>query len=141
MAVQILTVFADFVYALNHAGQADALRRAVCEAVTVRRYGYHGTRQEVLEQFNGLEQVQRWLERTPPTVEFFLLEATLQCDGPQTYSIRYRLTAPDDFHGGGLWKARCGADGRLLELDHRPDDLDPKYGAPVQEGGHGRHLH
>lgn len=141
MPADILTVLGEFVFALNHAGALDALQRAVDGAIRVRRFGYHGTRHEVLEQLDGLEQVQQWLARTPATIEFFLQESTLQATGHQTYSVRYRLTAPDDFHGGGLWQLKVAADGRIRELDHRPDDLDAKYGAPVLETGHSGHLH
>lgn len=140
-SAQILTVLADFVFALNHAEAMDTLQRALDGAIRVRRYGYHGTRKEVLEQFDGLDQVQQWLARTPPTIEFFLLESTLQATGHQSYSVRYGLTAPDDFRGGGLWEVKVDADGRIRELDHRPDDLDAKYGAPVLETSHSKHLH
>lgn len=139
--MDILAVFADFVFALNHGGDAAALHRAVAETVRVRRYGYHGTRHEVLEQFDGVDQLQQWLQRTPAVVQFQLQTETLQTDGSSRFRIRYHLTAPDEFEGGGLWQATVGGDGRLLELDHRPDDLDPKYGAPVQEATRSPHHH
>lgn len=139
--MQVLFTFAELVQSLNHAGDLESLARAVDVAIRVRRFGYHGTRDQVLEQFDGMEQVQQWLQRTPATIHFELEAATLQVIGPDQYSIRYRLTGPDDFVGGGLWQAVVGSGGKLQTLDHRPDDLDPKYGAAVLESGHRGHAH
>lgn len=139
--MQVIQTLQEFVFALNHSGERGALLRAMDDAIRVRRYGYHGTRDQVLEQFDGLDQVQQWLQRTPSTIEFSLLDSTLQPTGPRSYSIRYRLTAPDDFVGGGLWQATLGSTGKLVALDHRPDDLDAKYGSPVLESGQGHHVH
>lgn len=131
--VEVLDIWELFVNALNGSDRRSALAQAFDPEAQVRRYGYHGSRDEVLEQFQGLEQLVAWLERTPTTIAFELCPQTLAPMAQNRWTVRYRLTAPEDFVGGGLWIGRTGGDGRLLDLEHRPDDLDPKYGAAVAE--------
>lgn len=136
-----LAAWQAFVQALNGQQRAAALARAFAADAQVRRFGYHGSRDEVLEQFAGLAELGAWLDRTPATIRFALCAETLTPLGPQRWSVRYRLTAPDDFVGGGLWIGVLGGDGRWVDLEHRPDDLDPKYGAPVAERPRDGHVH
>ncbi len=131
--MEVIDIWELFVKALNGSDRRSALAQAFDPAAQVRRYGYHGSRDEILEQFQGLEQLVAWLDRTPTTIAFELCPQTLAPLGQDQWTVRYRLTAPDDFVGGGLWLGRMGGDGRLVELEHRPDDLDPKYGAAVAE--------
>lgn len=141
MPADILQIWHDFIAALNGEGRAAALTRAFAADAKVRRYGYHGTRDEIIEEFCGLAELQAWLDRTPPTIAFDLCPHTLQGAGQGPWSVRYRLTAPDDFVGGGLWIGHLGQDGKLTALEHRPDDLDPKYGDAVAEHRHADHGH
>lgn len=111
--------------ALNNPKEGARVAAAVNADITIWRHGNYAQRGEIVERFAGLEQARGWVARCPLDVAFAL-------DGQPTVTeagagqARYVVLA-EGFRGGGLWRFRLGADGRIDWLEHIPDELDPRY--------------
>ncbi len=111
-----------WVAALNGYGDRTKTALAVADTVVVERGGFGAERGQVVQTIAGTEAVNTWLAMTRHVVIFFADEASLRRDGPG-WSVRYRLTAPDEFVGGGSWLFAVDDSGRIVRLQHWPDDL------------------
>lgn len=116
--------------AVESHGDTAATDAAVASDVAVSRYGFGDTRDHVVEGLNGTAAVAEWLARTNPVCVFSIETVALADDG--TGVARYRIDAPD-FLGGGVWRVVLATDGRIAQLEHRPDDLRPEYGPPMPD--------
>jgi len=137
--------FQRFADALNRARDPAALRAAVTDDIRIDRHtpGERGAA-PILESFAGLAEVERWVARTPPVVQFALAGAAwlepaggdADADG-ERWAIEYAYRA-DAFHHGGIWIARLAGDGRIAVLAHHPFALrDPPPGSPGAPHAHG----
>jgi len=141
-----IAAFQRFVDALNRARDPAALRAAVTEDIRIDRHapGERGAA-PVVESFAGLAEVERWVARTPPVVQFALAGAAWPepgdgSDAGERWGIEYAYRA-DGFHHGGIWIARLAGDGRIAALAHHPFALrDAPPDVPHAHGGAG-HSH
>ncbi|MBM4343796.1 MAG: hypothetical protein FJ100_10520 [Deltaproteobacteria bacterium] len=111
-----------WVAALNAYGNRSATGRVMADEVVIERGGFGAERGRVVQTIRGLDAANAWLRMTRHVVTFSADEATLHSQG-RGWSARYRLTAPDDFCGGGLWQFELDGHGRIVRLQHWPDDL------------------
>lgn len=111
--------FARFIAALHHPRDAAVVNAAVTEDARLDRHvaGARGAITAIAESFTGHVDVARWLARTPPAIRFSLAGAAAP-DGA-SWIIEYAIDA-DEFHNGGVWRARLAADGRIEFLSHHP---------------------
>ena len=117
---------------MNTQGDQDASVAALHPEITIERCGFAAQRGQVVQIINGLAAARQWLAMTRSVVEFSCDVDSAAADG-QRWSVRYSLTAPDDFVGGGLWQFRFTEDHRLLWLRHQPDELrQPEPAASTQ---------
>ncbi len=133
-------MLARWLVALNHRGQGVAA--AVADQVAVQRFGFHYQRGELVEELHGPTEVAQWLARTAPVVRFELDPGEPVQTGPGAWQVRYVVSAPDDFLGGGLWDIRLDDHGLLRYLGHHPDDLAPEHwGPPPAHADHDQTVH
>jgi hypothetical protein len=135
MATAPLDALQHLVVALNSAGDAAELAQACASQIHVDRMGFHHERDCVVEVLTGLPQVQQWLARTAPVVQFAIDIRTFQLNGQGAWQVRYVVTAPDDFVGGGLWQLQCDTAGLITYLRHTPDDLALEHWGPAPGQG------
>ncbi len=117
-----LSALRAWVDALNGYGDLALTSRAVAADVVIERGGFGPQSGEVVQTLQGVAAANTWLAMTRHVVRFFAQEASLRREG-SLWVARYRLTAPDDFVGGGLWRFATDASGRIARLQHWPDDL------------------
>ena len=126
-----------WVDALNDRTPAS-LAQAVSTNIHIRRFGFGSKAGQLVEEIGGTKRVAAWIALTPPVARFTLLsEPTVDSADALLFHAHYRLNA-GDFVGGGVWRFRLDAAGRIAWLEHHPDDLED----PVEESPHAhRHQH
>lgn len=117
--------------ALQGLGAVEPVAAAFEPQGFVLRYGWDEGRGLVRERFEGHAAIAAWVARTPREVEFALAGAT--SPAAQGWRVRYRIRL-GDFENGGLWQLRLGAEGRIAELHHQPDDLPLQWQEGIPEG-------
>lgn len=111
-----------WVEAVNAYGDRAITAAAVSPAIAIERCGFGDQRGQVVQNILGLDATVQWLAMTRDVVQFQCDVADLSTTD-SAWVVRYRLTAPDDFVGGGSWTIRLDPDGMLLWLRHQPDEL------------------
>lgn len=108
--------------ALNGYGDLTKTSAAVDAEIVVERGGFDRQLDEIVQVICGVAAVNAWLAMTRAVVTFECDLSSLAADGDR-FGVRYRLTAPDDFVGGGKWLFEVAANGKLRWLQHWPDPL------------------
>lgn len=113
--------------ALNSRGPApiaDAVAASCAPTVTIARCGWDADAGTVVQLLQGREAVAGWLALTAAVVRFSIDWPSLGRSGPRgDWQIRYTVSAPDGFRGGGTWTLALDEAGLLLRLRHQPDGL------------------
>ena len=122
-----------WVIALNARGTQASIESAVHPDCVVERFGF-GTKSGVLvEMLQGAPAVAEWFDRSPQGT-VFEIAGPVVLDPDQTPEVaraRYAFEVAT-VTGGGQWTFRVHDDGRVIWLEHAPDDIAD----PVEEGGH-----
>lgn len=127
----------NWVTALNTRGAQTRARvdAAVHPDIRVVRYGFGVNQGRVVEEIHGAAGVTEWFGLTPDVIEFEVEGAV--ADEPAgsgqedaaVACVGYRVVA-GDFVNGGTWRFRLHEDGRIIWLEHRPNEIEDA----VQEG-------
>ncbi len=126
MAVALATeALGRWLEALNAPQDRAVVLAAVSDDVVVLRHGNYDSRGEVVEQFEGGEQVVEWFSRCPPRIRFELVSGPRAGDADQ-WIARYAIMV-DDFRGGGELRFRIDEQPRIVWLEHVPDELAERY--------------
>ncbi|MCK6508017.1 hypothetical protein L6R53_32405 [Myxococcota bacterium] len=119
--------------ALHGFGDLALVQAAVAAQGQVDRFGWDASRGLVVERFQGPAQVAAWCARTPRNVTFAVVDGPRPEDGaPGDWQARYEVRI-GDYRNQGTWRFRLDAEGRILHLEHQPDDLplDWRDGLPA----------
>jgi hypothetical protein len=133
------TAIENWVTALNTRGSQMlvCVEAAVHPDVRVVRYGFGANQGRVVEEIHGVTGVAEWFGLTPDVIEFELagpVDSLNEENGVEdavVRGVRYQVLA-GDFVNGGSWRFRVHEDGRIIWLEHRPDEVDDA----VQEGSY-----
>lgn len=138
--------------ALHGFGDLALVQAAVAEQGQVERFGWDSSRGLRVERFQGPEQVAAWCARTPTNVRFVIASAPRPDeDAAGWWLARYEVQI-GDYRNQGTWRFALDEAGRLLHLEHQPDDLPLQWreglppgktlGPPGPPHGHGHdHAH
>ncbi len=137
----------NWIAALNEKGRSSRVRveAAVHPEIRVERFGFGANAGRLVEVIRGTEGVAEWFGITPEVVQFELAgPVEVEGEGSGVEKVGYRVVA-GEFVGHGTWRFRLHDDGRIVWLEHRPDDIPDA----VQEGSfrigegrmHGDHPH
>lgn len=116
--------------AVRSRGPGDALARAAAPEVVVERY--HWAPPALAKRYSGQAEVGAWLAMSPARL-VWSLEGPVQPGADGAWEVRYGV-AVGDFFNTGLWRFWLDAEGRLLRLEHRPEDLPEAWRRGVPEG-------
>jgi len=121
-----------WVSALNERG-SKLLSDAVHPDIVVDRIGFGSKRGTLVQTMKGAPAVAEWIGITPAGVRFEVAgPVVLDPDmTPEAARTRYRLSIAD-IVGGGQWTYRIHDDGRVVWLEHAPDEIAD----PIEEGDH-----
>lgn len=94
---------------------------------TIDRYT-PGDEGELRESYAGLDEIERWLRRTPTQYKFAVVGALRESPandrddddaGAAAWISEYAIRGPE-FENGGHWHARFDDEGRIRWLRHHP---------------------
>ncbi|MSQ83402.1 MAG: hypothetical protein EXR77_11035 [Myxococcales bacterium] len=117
-----MVALSAWLVALNGYGDLAKTSAAVDAEIVVERGGFEQQLRQIVQIIGGVAAVNAWLAMTRAVVIFECDFSSLAADGDR-FGVRYRLTAPDDFVGGGRWLFELTAAGKLRWLQHWPDPL------------------
>lgn len=122
-----------WVVALNERGSKPLFEAAVHPDIVVERFGFGSRRGTLVQKMEGGPAVAEWFGITPAGVRFEIAgPVVLDPDRtPEVARTRYRLSIAD-IVGGGQWSYRIHDDGRVVWLEHAPDEIPD----PIEEGDH-----
>lgn len=122
-----------WVAALNTRGAPPSFEAAVHPDIVVERFGFGRKRGALVQVLRGASSVAEWFGITPEGVRFEIAgPVVLDPDRtPEVARTRYHLEIAD-IVGGGTWQYRIHDDGRVVWLEHAPDEIDHS----VEEGDH-----
>lgn len=115
---------ARWLEAVNLRGDSNAVEKATVPTIQLDRCGWGENNGKVVQVFKGWKELSDWLQLTPADT-VFTLDSDISPKSDDAHFdgvVRYRLEVLD-FVGGGEWRFRTAADGRLLRIEHRPDNL------------------
>lgn len=109
--------------AMSQRGEPAAVARAFHPEAELRRLHWGARRGQLAESFVGHPAIAAWLARSPAGVRFEALLPVTAEEGALV--VRYAITVAD-FHNQGTWRLALDPGGRILRLEHQPDDLPPE---------------
>lgn len=122
-----------WVVALNARGTRTSVDAAAHPDIVVERLGFGSKAGRLVQTFKGAPAVAEWFGLTPAGT-FFELAGPVVLDPDKTPEIartRYQLQSADIVGSGG-WAYRIADDGRVIWLEHAPDQIAD----PIEEGDH-----
>lgn len=109
--------------AMSQRGEPAAVARAFHPEAELLRLHWGERRGLLAERFVGHPAIGGWLARSPAGVRFQALPPVTVDEGALV--VRYAITVAD-FRNQGTWRLALHPDGRILRLEHLPDDLPPE---------------
>ncbi len=111
--------------ALNAPQEPAVILAAIADDVQVLRHGNYDARGQVVERFEGGDEVVEWFSRCPPRIRFELVSGPRPGEG-DLWLARYAIMV-DDFRGGGELRFQIDEEHRIAWLEHVPDELEERY--------------
>lgn len=111
--------------AVNLRGESQAVEKATVPTIQVDRCGWGENNGKVVQVIKGWKDLSAWLRLSPDGTVFNLDSEVCSSSDQEPFEavVRYRLEV-SDFVGGGEWRFQMAEDGRLVRIEHRPDNLD-----------------
>ncbi|MFO0744720.1 MAG: hypothetical protein U1F43_03465 [Myxococcota bacterium] len=127
-----------WVVALNARGTRTSVEAAVHPDVVVERFGFGSNAGNLVQTLQGASAVAEWFGLTPAGTIFEIAgPVVLDPDvTPEVARARYQFSVAD-IVGGGKWGYRLHDDGRVIWLEHAPDEISD----PIEEADHRSDSH
>ena len=120
---EAIVAAARFADALNAPQEPARVREAFTAEAAIERMGVFERQGELVEEFQGHEQISAWLSRTPEGIQFSVAGVEAAADGSWRARYGYKVLS-DGFEHGGTWLIKLSEDGRIRWLRHDPDPLN-----------------